>query len=79
MPGISERELRAHFGAKRNLADHDTAPALTHFSRWDLPPGRHGMTTAVCGARISDTEATGEPTCPACKQWRDEFDALEIA
>jgi hypothetical protein len=71
MPGISERELRAHFGQRR-----ESTPVISHFARYDCPAGR--TVQAVCGARVREADVSGDPTCPTCAKWRDEFDTLEI-
>ena len=54
-------------------------PAVYHYVRWDQP-GAHGrLAMAVCGRFVNPKrEHAAEPTCPACRTWLREFEALNL-
>jgi hypothetical protein len=76
MPGISERELRAHFG-RRTTTEH-TQATETHFVSSDaVRTGR--FSRALCGRLVEeDREHANAPTCPTCRERANAIDAMEI-
>lgn len=67
--------------ARANVTAEQTHPRTqreTHYVPWDVP-GRQ-IVQALCGEFVRRAvDHSNEPSCQACRERRDELNAMEIA
>ena len=52
--------------------------ADSHWNYHDDPKDRYGMSTAVCGQRVHESQISGNPTCERCQQFLAAQGSIEV-